>query len=142
MKHYGFNQAVLAAAALILPIAAWSSDLVLKVENVKGTTGELRVAVYGSAGDYRKSPVKAIKAAAAGDPVSIRITGLAAGDYAIALFHDRNGNEKLDSNLMGIPTEPYGFSGSTRNLMGPANWEQARFSVAPAGTTITVRLSD
>ncbi|HZH07693.1 MAG TPA: DUF2141 domain-containing protein [Lautropia sp.] len=142
MKQKRFNHAVLSAAALILPITAWSADLDLKVENVKGTSGHLRVAVYGSSADYRKTPVKAIKAAAVSDPVSIRIAGLEAGDYAIALFHDRNGNEKLDSNLMGIPTEPYGFSGSTRNLMGPAKWEQARFTVAPEGGTITVRLSD
>ena len=142
MKRSRFNHAVLAALALVLPIAAWSSDLDLKVENVKVASGDLRVAVYGSADDYRKKAVKEVKAAAGSDPVSIRIPGLAAGDYAIALFHDRNGNEKLDSNLMGIPTEPYGFSGSARSLMGPATWEQARFDLAPGGATVTVRLSD
>jgi uncharacterized protein (DUF2141 family) len=142
MKPSRFNHAVLAATALVLPIAAWSSDLDLKVENVKGAGGDLRVAVYGSADDYRRKAVKEVMAAAGSDPVSIRIAGLAAGQYAIALFHDRNGNEKLDSNLMGIPTEPYGFSGSARDLMGPATWEQARFDLAPGGATVTVRLSD
>jgi uncharacterized protein (DUF2141 family) len=43
---------------------------------------------------------------------------------------------------MGIPTEPYGFSGSNRDLMGPATWEQARFAVGSDGATVTVRLSD
>jgi uncharacterized protein (DUF2141 family) len=142
MKQNRFNQALLAAAALVLPMAAWSSDLELKVENVKGASGDLRVAVYGSSADYRKSAVREIKVAAVGDPVSIPISGLAAGDYAIALYHDRNGNQKLDSNLMGIPTEPYGFSGSSRDLMGPATWEQARFAVGSDRATVTVRLSD
>jgi uncharacterized protein (DUF2141 family) len=98
--------------------------------------------VYGSQADYRKTAVKEIKVAAAGDPVAIQITGLAPGDYAIALYHDRNGNEKLDSNLMGIPTEPYGFSGTARNLMGPATWEQAKFSLPAEGSAVNVRLSD
>jgi len=131
---------ILPAAAL--PTPAWSSDLELRVENVKSPDGDLRVAVYGTPAEYRKSAVKEIKVAAAGAPVPIRITGLAAGDYAIALFHDRNGNEKLDSNLMGVPIEPYGFSGTERNLMGPATWEQAKFSVAADGAAVTVKLSD
>ena len=143
MKRSGFNLSVLAAVSLaVIPIAAWSADLELKVENIKGTSGDLRVAVYGSPADYRKSAVREVKARVAGDPMAIHIEGLAAGDYAIALFHDRNGNEKLDSNMIGIPTEPYGFSGSARNPMGPATWDQARFGVAPDGATVTVRLSD
>jgi len=141
-KHLIPRALLLAAPIAALPTAAWSSDLELKVENVKSPGGDIRIAVYGSPADYRKSAVREIKAAAAGDPVSIRIAGLPAGDYAIALFHDRNGNEKLDSNLMGIPTEPYGFSGTQRNLMGPATWEQAKFSVAPDGAAVTVKLSD
>ena len=32
------------------------------------------------------------------------------GNYAIAVFHDLNGNGKLDRNLIGLPSEPYGFS--------------------------------
>jgi uncharacterized protein (DUF2141 family) len=134
--------AMSAALPLTVPATAWSSDLAVKVENVKSPGGDIRVAVYGSPADYRKTAVKAIKVAAAGDPVGIRITGLSPGDYAIAVYHDRNGNEKLDSNLMGIPTEPYGFSGTARNLMGPATWEQAKFSLPVEGGAVNVRLSD
>ena len=134
--------ALVLATLATLPLAAWSADLDLKVDNVKGAGGDLRVGVYASADDYRKTPVKEIKAAADGSPVAIHISGLAPGDYAIALYHDRNRNEKLDTNLLGIPTEPYGFSGSARNLMGPATWEQAKFSVAAEGAAVTVTLSD
>jgi uncharacterized protein (DUF2141 family) len=44
--------------------------------------------------------------------------------------------------MVGIPTEPYGFSGSTRDLGAPATWEQAKFSLAPDGGVVTVKLSD
>lgn len=129
-------------ALMALPAAAWSADLELKVENVKEPVGDLRVGVYASADEYRKTAIKEVKASASGDPVAIRIPGLAAGDYAIAIYHDRNANQKLDSNLLGIPKEPYGFSGNGRNLTGPATWEQARFSLPPDGGAVTVRLSD
>jgi hypothetical protein len=35
---------------------------------------------------------------------------LAPGRYALRVFADENGNGKLDSNLMGLPIERYGFS--------------------------------
>ena len=129
-----------ALALAALPLAARSAELDLKVENVK-PGGDLMIAVYGSAADYRKAAVKEIKVSAGDNPASVHIA-LDAGDYAIALYHDRNGNGKLDSNLLGVPTEPYGFSGDARNLMGPATWEQAKFSLAASGGTATVRLSD
>src|SRR5690606_37613482 len=98
---------------------------------------------FATADDFRKTAIREAKAPASGNPVVIRIAGLAAGDYAIALYHDRNGNQKLDSNLLGIPTEPYGFSvAAGRNLAGPASWEQARFKLPPDGYSISIRLSD
>ncbi len=38
------------------------------------------------------------------------------GTYALAVIHDENGNGKLDTNWVGIPTEGYGFSGLPQNL--------------------------
>jgi uncharacterized protein (DUF2141 family) len=35
---------------------------------------------------------------------------LPAGDYAFAVYHDANGNGKLDRNGVGMPTEDYAFS--------------------------------
>jgi uncharacterized protein (DUF2141 family) len=123
--------------------AASAGDLELKVENVKSLEGEVRVGVFATADDFRKTAIREVKAPASGNPVAIRIAELAAGEYAIALYHDRNGNQKLDSNLLGIPTEPYGFSvAAGRSLGGPANWEQAKFKLPPDGGSISIQLSD
>lgn len=32
------------------------------------------------------------------------------GDYVISAYQDENGNQKLDTNLIGIPKEKFGFS--------------------------------
>jgi uncharacterized protein (DUF2141 family) len=40
--------------------------------------------------------------------------------YAVAVFQDLNGNEKMDTYLTKIPKEPYGFSNDVRgSFMGP-----------------------
>ena len=140
------GSAVLAAlAAAVLGLGSWqaagAADLELTVANV-GDGGTVQIAVYGNAADYRKKALTELKLPAAAPAVSVTIPGLPAGDYAIAVMHDRNGNDQLDSNLFGMPTEPYGFSNNPRNLMGPATWEQTRFALPEGGGKATIRLSD
>jgi uncharacterized protein (DUF2141 family) len=68
------------------------------------------------------------------------IQDVPAGDYGIALYHDANGNGKMDRNAMGLPAEDYAFSNNALGNMGPPSFEQARFPVPQAGTTVTVSL--
>ncbi|HIE03040.1 MAG TPA: DUF2141 domain-containing protein [Thiotrichaceae bacterium] len=49
--------------------------------------------------------------------------------YAIAAYHDTNGNEKLDENFFGIPKEGYGFSNNARGTFGPPSFEKAAFQL-------------
>jgi uncharacterized protein (DUF2141 family) len=49
------------------------------------------------------------------------------GEYAIAAFHDENGNNGLDRNFLGIPSEGTGASNDARGFMGPPRYDDARF---------------
>jgi uncharacterized protein (DUF2141 family) len=62
------------------------------------------------------------------------------GEYAFRLFHDENGNEKLDTNWVGIPKERYGFSNDARGKFGPPSYEAAKFLFDSDGMTIQVKL--
>ncbi len=64
---------------------------------------------------------------------------LPAGRYALSLFHDENGNGKLDSNVAGIPIERYGFSRDARGRMGAPDFDAAAIELQ-GDTTITVHL--
>lgn len=59
------------------------------------------------------------------------------GEYALQLFHDVNNDFKLQTNVMGIPTEPFAFSNNAKGKFGPPKFEQAAFEVKP-DTEITV----
>ena len=39
--------------------------------------------------------------------------------FAIAAYHDENGDDQLNLNRIGIPAERYGFSRNARGLTGP-----------------------
>lgn len=46
------------------------------------------------------------------------------GKYGVVAFHDLNNNEKLDTNFIGIPTEPYGFSNDARAMLSKPDFEE------------------
>ena len=54
------------------------------------------------------------------------------------MFHDQNNNDKLDSNFMGIPNEPYGFSNNARGTFGPASWDDAKFEIKSDSLVISI----
>jgi len=47
--------------------------------------------------------------------------------YAIKVFHDEDGDDRLDTNFLGIPTERFGFSNNRKVLFGPPDFEKAKF---------------
>ena len=54
---------------------------------------------------------------------------LPAGQYAIAIFHDKNGDEQLDTNWLGIPKEPLGFSNARMRTFGPPSFQECVVSL-------------
>ncbi len=65
---------------------------------------------------------------------------LSDGEYAISVFHDLNGNQELDKNWMGIPTEPYGFSNNARGKFGPPTYNQCKVKIIDGTTRLTIKL--
>jgi uncharacterized protein (DUF2141 family) len=98
------------------------------------------VAVYDSsdAFDGEGRPVAAKRAEVGAETVVVTFDQLAPGDHAVKLYHDANDNGELDRNMLGLPSEGYGFSNNVGRY-GPPPFEEARFTVDGA-TRITVRL--
>jgi uncharacterized protein (DUF2141 family) len=66
--------------------------------------------------------------------------GVPYGEYAVKVFHDENGNEKLDTNFVGMPKEKFGFSNDARGRFGPPSYEQARFRFETTEATIEIEM--
>ena len=60
------------------------------------------------------------------------------GEYAIKIYHDQDGDNELDTNFLGIPSESYGFSNNARGSFGPASWEDAKFLFNSANDTLQI----
>jgi uncharacterized protein (DUF2141 family) len=121
--------------------AAHAADLNLVIEPLAEAKGHVLIALYASEADYQKKPIRSMKVPAKIGALEVDLSDLPAGDYAVMLFHDLNDNNKLDANLFGLPTEPWGGSLGPRTLMGPPSWSDLKFGLPQEGRKITIRLN-
>ncbi len=62
------------------------------------------------------------------------------GYYAIALYHDRNDNRKLDKNWFGIPKEPVGVSRNYKSRLRAPRYDEAKFKATTKGADLKITL--
>lgn len=62
------------------------------------------------------------------------------GHYAIAVYHDENGDRDFARSLIGLPAEGYGFSNDAPSRTGLPAFSAVRFRVPPQGRTIRVTM--
>lgn len=80
-----------------------------------------------------------IKRSVAATSPHVRIDGLTAGSYAVAVIHDENSNKKLDT-FLGIPREGFGFSRNPVIRFGPPSFTATQFPVAGDASVQQVRM--
>ncbi len=57
------------------------------------------------------------------------IKDLKPGSYSFKYFHDENKNQKLDTNIIGMPKEGFGFANNAKGKFGPPSLEKTVFSI-------------
>jgi uncharacterized protein (DUF2141 family) len=63
------------------------------------------------------------------------------GIYGIAVYHDANGNGRIDRNMIGLPAEAYGFSNNPRGLLGIPAFSRVRLNVPRTNMQTTINLT-
>jgi uncharacterized protein (DUF2141 family) len=135
---FAFMTTLALAAAAALPARAAEGCTTVEVRNVRPQQGYLMVAAYLDAEAFEKKAAAAQLRLPAGEAtMSLQLCGLAGPQVALTLFQDLDGDGKMARNLVGMPTEPWGASGSP-GAFGPS-WETGK--VALDGSTIVVTLT-
>ena len=132
---------ILGVAAMVTALPTFAQELTLTVDNIKSSQGDLLVAVYDKEESYNANAnwVAVRKLPMATDKTMVlAFKDLPAGNYAVKLFQDENGNGQIDKSSMGIPTEPYGFS-NNGGAYGQPSFDEAKVSIKKA-TRIDIHL--
>jgi len=71
---------------------------------------------------------------------SVVFTNLNPGAYAVIVFHDVNDVGKLTENLLGKPTECYGFSNNAKGFLSAPSFKDASVLVGNYNLSIVITL--
>lgn len=114
--------------------------LQLRIKNIKHDEGKLFIAVFNAEESFMKDRYTYEIVAVESIADLIVELKLPQGVYAISIFHDVNENNELNTNFIGIPKEPYGFSNNPKITFGPPNFEQTSFDLVKDHQQIEIRL--
>ena len=121
---------------LALMGSAEAATLIIRAQGIASAEGMVYAGICDRSFDEATCPYKDRAAAKAGT-VEMRLTGVKPGTYAIAVFHDLNGDGKLGRNFIGLPNEPYGFSNDV-GRRGPPEFTGALITVKDPSTTVVI----
>jgi uncharacterized protein (DUF2141 family) len=138
------KHAFIALLATTIAAQALPADLLVSVENVGSDNGNVIVAVSSDVDGFPKNAFakKTVSASArdATGRVQTVFQGLPEQNYAVIAFHDADSNGTLNTNVIGIPVEAYGFSGNGKTKRGPPSFKDAAIPVAGNSTSVSIRL--
>ncbi|WP_336488850.1 DUF2141 domain-containing protein [Methylobacterium nigriterrae] len=133
------RRALCLAALLHGAGAASAATVEVEVEGIEPASGSVYVALCqgglseANCRDGQDQP-------ASGPRRRFVFEGVAPGPYAVAAFQDVNGNRRLDRTGLGLPLEPYGFSGEAGRT-GRPDFARAAFALREPGIAVRVRLA-
>lgn len=117
-------------------------QLIVIITNTESNNGQLVIYLHNNPDYFPKEKKKAfrvIKSKIGKNTAKIIIKDIPTGKYAIAVHHDENGNNEVDTNFLGIPNEDFGASNNAKGFMGPPSFEDASFLIEN-DKTITINM--
>jgi uncharacterized protein (DUF2141 family) len=124
------NLFLLLALNFAATIASSQIDLIVEIAPLRNNNGKILLELSNE----KEEVLKGISENIADNKCIIRIPNLEPGAYAFRYFHDENGDEKINTNFMGIPREGYGFSNNAKGSFGPPSFEKMLFELTKSDT--------
>ncbi len=126
----GLGCAILLAGA---PGSATAEDnaktkdvITFTVTNLEHSRGKVRCSIYRESG-WLETPVAEVTAKIVGKKATCRFRGISSGTYGLAGHHDEDGDDELDTNFVGIPSEGLCASNNATGSFGPPSFDDAKF---------------
>lgn len=151
MNTSPFLIAGIASTALLAPAAAQAQScegpageakLTILVNGVRAAQGQVAVTIYPDSARRFLAPggkLLRVRARAAAPTTRVCFNLPRAGTYAVAIYHDADGDSDFDRNAIGRPTEGFGFSNDAPARLGLPSFQSVRFTIRPGDNTIRIQ---
>ena len=123
-------------------VSAEKLTLRINIKGLESNEGVVKVGLYNSERAYEthKGSFKKAELPIIDQNCEWVLEDVPPGEYALMLYHDENGNRKLDKNVLGIPKESYGFSNNAKPRCGLPEYEDVKFMVHASDATLEVQI--
>ena len=119
---------ILFFAFLLASTLAFSNEVKIKIKNVKAQEGKVVMSIHSSKNSFKnRIPDYAFVFQASSDEIETTVN-LPDGDFAFCVYQDLNSDGSLNTNLIGIPKEPFGFSNYNGKSV-PGNFEKHKVTI-------------
>jgi uncharacterized protein (DUF2141 family) len=127
--------------ALGLTQPSLAADLEIRLTGMKSNKGSVHFGLYHNAEEFPGGDsVAGDNKLADQSEVVFLVPDLPPGRYAIAAFHDSNGNGEHDVSIFRI--EDFAFSQGAKAIFSAPDFADAAFDVPNTGTSVTIDFSD
>ena len=118
-------------------------EIHLHIRETDNDQGNVLVLVFNQSTGFPSDPDKALMKLSLplkGKKATITLPDIEPGKYAISVFHDEDGDGKMDKNSVGYPLDKYGFSNNPSSFFGPPSFEKAAFEVGTKPVRVDIKL--
>jgi uncharacterized protein (DUF2141 family) len=115
--------------------------IVVEIRGLRSNRGHVLGALFDSAEGWgvEGRQVAVCRSRIVGRRAFCPLTNMPSGSYGFAFLHDENDNEAMDTNILGLPEEGFGFSNDAPVSFGPPDFAAVRFRHAGEVTTLVVQ---
>ena len=129
--------------ALILGAGpASAARIIVTIDGLHSAQGNVFVGLYATPSKFLNGnqcdAMHRIRASTG--PISIAFDNLPPGTYAVGAYHDENGNDHLDTSVIGLPVEGYALSNGVRAVMSKPTFQQAAFTVGAEDKPVALHI--
>lgn len=124
--------------------ASKPATLKIVIEGIEHSGGVIKLALFNTPEGFpgkMKKVYRRLESPIAGETVEFTIEMVPAGRYAVSVFHDENGNDSMETDVFGRPSEGYGFSNNAKGRFGPPSFEDASFLTSDDPIVIRIKLN-
>ena len=113
-------------------------SITVNVDNARNDNGEMVFSLSTKDQFMRAAPLMVDSSSIKDGVATVTFENVPAGEYAIIVLQDLNGNQQMDFEVNGMPKESYGVSNNAMSF-GPPTWAEAKFEVTE-NTTLRIAI--
>ena len=119
------------------------ASLQVQIHQARSDRGKILILVFDRAEGFPDQIEKAFKRLFVNPKngkAELSLDDIPAGKYAITVLHDEDDNGVMNTNLLGLPEEKYGFSNNPKSYFGPPSFEKSAIQMGTENRTIQINL--